>query len=428
MVTEWIMAIGAVLVPVIISGLSGIFLVRAGFVIPHEAWLRSMEAHNRVASVIPGLLGQKKKKTSGPAADWLVIGLSTIPGIFLLIWILPLVPDDPGGGIIMLVIVGLLLSLQIASWLVKQFRPQYAIRYSFNRFTMLSCLLILSLAGYFYGLHHIVTQASLDTGPLNTVNDFFNSELLTLLLFLFGCFVGPITLALSNSYFISRLLSNCNYDRALWYLNLVNGVAPGFSLSMRSRIMTDTGQLDEAKVLISKRLTLLNATESAETYASELSVLGCVRSRQGHYAEAEDIFNTVLEINPDNHTAEVYLAEIYLEQGHGATRALELLNGFITKQNQLLGNPNWWGSVYGNKAWALALLGELVASEAAIDEGFAHVNSKYKPGLASLHWRAGRALLLSGKADRAHAHFRTALLIDPKGVSGRLTAAELNGN
>ncbi len=81
--------------------------------------------------------------------------------------------------------------------------------------------------------------------------------------------------------------------------------------------------------------------------------------------------------------------------------------------------------MYADRAWALALLGRAEDCRAELEKAFRTAGRRFRPGIAAVHYRAGRALRALHQDREAGAQFRRARDLDA-GSSGMQAAQILS--
>ena len=85
------------------------------------------------------------------------------------------------------------------------------------------------------------------------------------------------------------------------------------------------------------------------------------------------------------------------------------------------------GTIWANRAWALAQLGRHSEAGQALDEAFAVASRSFIPEYAGIHYRAGEVELLRRDGTKAAGHWSQAARLDPEGHYGRLAKQALDG-
>jgi tetratricopeptide (TPR) repeat protein len=83
------------------------------------------------------------------------------------------------------------------------------------------------------------------------------------------------------------------------------------------------------------------------------------------------------------------------------------------------------GEMWGNHAWALAMLGRHTQAAESLERAFEETDRKHKPGMAILYYCAGQAMCLRGAQAAAIEYFEQARKVDPQGAAGTLAAHAL---
>jgi tetratricopeptide (TPR) repeat protein len=188
-------------------------------------------------------------------------------------------------------------------------------------------------------------------------------------------------------------------------------------------VMLFSGHYDKAEVLFREQL----AQHRLHYMAHE--DIGYSLLRQGRYDEAVRCFQAVITAAPENAYAYAGLAETYLELGQNPVYALDL-----TVTAARLKDENWlarimarhhWANIYGTQAWAYAQLGERVEAENAIQLGLMKTNRHFKPGVAGLYYRAGRAMQALADIAKAREYWQLGYQLDSMGGYGNLAGEAL---
>lgn len=237
---------------------------------------------------------------------------------------------------------------------------------------------------------------------------------------------------------VNAAVKRGDYDSALRRLRLVEKISPGQDQSLNHvPILMLAGRYAEAETLLRTRLSTTPRQQSdliAETtQKATLASLGRVLMEQGKYEEAMHTFELALERNDAmSNTSELFigpsaykgLAEVYLRQGIRPQRALELLD-----RASIARSDDFMGRLFGNfhvpetltdRAWALALLHRYAEARDTLAQAFQNSPRKHKPGIASLHYRAGHVMWLCGYKTEAIEHWTQARQMDAQGHYGRL--------
>jgi len=142
-----------------------------------------------------------------------------------------------------------------------------------------------------------------------------------------------------------------------------------------------------------------------------LLMLGVLTWRQSAtYANAETLWRTTIERNPDSDLAHNNLGNILFKQGH----VDEAIGHYV---RALAVQPEYPEGHYN--------LGMALLKQGQADEAIPHLEKASQPGLDSRKVRAlagsnlGDLLLQQGRKDEAIAHYRTAIQMDPGLASAR---------
>ena len=178
-----------------------------------------------------------------------------------------------------------------------------------------------------------------------------------------------------------------------------------FEGALRRLRCTSLG-IPNAVTLHKEGLILSLAGRAAEAELCYRKALGLVQGGFQHAIEAGDRTGN----------SEDGLAELRLVRGVEIDQALAFTCQAIEHAKRRA-DGRVPGACYALQAWALALLGR--ADEAR--EALAHALRVPEPNprtSASLHWRAGMALLALRQTEEGRQHFQTAYDLDPRGKYG----------
>lgn len=421
--TDTLYAAVAVLIPVVISLLAGVFVLKSRSSPDKLTLDASVEAYHMAVAVVPGMPAKKKLKAAR-SDDWLLM-IILLPAIVVYsVVVIVLARSVPFGALAMLFIGTSFLTMLLASSLFKALMPGRVFTIEGGTYNVLTGLAWLGLGVYICVLDRLAQQGTC----VHTVSTILNNPITPLLLAVVGSLGVIFTVFFGSTLYALRALERGDYERALRRINLVAGLNRGFTLQMSAIVMNYAGRFDEAERLILEQLHTGNPANSLSLYADSLTVYGIIRLRQGDYAQAEQILQTAMEIYPETLDALVYLAEVYLLQGVQPDLALELTERAYHQKLRKTAHldRHMWGDILGNKAWALAMTGHQQDCDVTLDEAFERTNRKFKPALAGLHWRAGQAMILQGDYQKAAQQFLKAVELDPRGAYGSLSANELS--
>ncbi len=254
--------------------------------------------------------------------------------------------------------------------------------------------------------------------------------ILALVLSTFGVGLLVITALLLPHFWIVRPLHRGDYAGALHRVEWVEKFHPfrGEYLNTHGLILFWAGRYAEAEQLLQESIVQARREVPGSGQAG-LENIGCVRSAQGRYEEAIQAFEGSIRMAPTQAAAFVDLASVYLEQGREPQRVLELTerarqNHQASFEARLL-NTHTPVTIWGNRAWAFALLGRDQDAEEALHRMFAVTPRDFRPALAGAHYRAGRVRMVQGDRARAAEEFIAAQRVDPDGHYGRLSTRAL---
>jgi tetratricopeptide (TPR) repeat protein len=227
-------------------------------------------------------------------------------------------------------------------------------------------------------------------------------------------------------------LSRANYSAALRRVRLLRRFQPRspLFLFLHGTVLLFAGHHAEAEKLLRESLAEgQNNPSLAKAQGNALENLGYALLEQQRYGEAIQAFEGSIEIIPESAGPYSGLAEVYLRQGIKPERALELMEKALehklrsrqTRRTDLYR----LGKMWGNHAWALAMLGQHTKAAESLDHAFSEANQNHKPGLAGLYYRAGQTMRLRGAQATATEYLERAREIDPQGTAGNLAARAL---
>ena len=182
-------------------------------------------------------------------------------------------------------------------------------------------------------------------------------------------------------------------------------------------ILALAGRPAEAEPCFRKALSLVQAG-FAYPRQRLLASQGFALIDLARYDEAEQCFHRAIEAGDETGNSQDGLAELRLVRGVEAEKALDYACQAIEHAKRRA-DGRIPGSYYALQAWALGLLGRGEEAREALRALVPNAHG------ASLHWRAGMALLAMGQADEARAHFQKGHDLDPRGKYGRRCADRL---
>jgi tetratricopeptide (TPR) repeat protein len=214
-----------------------------------------------------------------------------------------------------------------------------------------------------------------------------------------------------------------DYNGALRRLRWASlGIPNAATLHGEGLILTLAGRAAEAEPRFRQALGML---PSDSRYPRERlhSSLGCVLMDLGRHDEAEQCFHNAIELGDVTGISQDGLAELRIARGVEAEQALAYSRQAIEHAER---RPDGCvpGAFYMHRAWALALLGRSEEARQSLAEGL-RLPERTVFASASLHWRAGMALLAMGQTEEARRHFRIGRDADPRGAFGQRCAEQL---
>jgi tetratricopeptide (TPR) repeat protein len=265
---------------------------------------------------------------------------------------------------------------------------------------------------------------------------------------------GTLIFILILLYFVIRLsfgilprrataaLKRGDYAAAMKLLNIlkyfvVNPINAANLTHFEGAIHMAAGRLAEAEPLLleSRDVALLEikgwgkrkkqlAHAQKVTHYAALSNLGSLYMYQERYQEAIWAQDAAIEVQPERSLPYLGLAEVYLEQGGQAERALLLLDKALEKEQA---NPkeSLLPIIHAGRAWALAQMGQHKAADAALAQAWQAGDPAHKPRFAGLHITAGQTRLAQGQREQAIEHFQRAQELDPQSWNSQQAAREL---
>jgi tetratricopeptide (TPR) repeat protein len=193
------------------------------------------------------------------------------------------------------------------------------------------------------------------------------------------------------------------------------GIPNAVVLHKEGLILALAGRPAEAASCYRKALGMVPGGSS---YPRErlLALLGYALIDLARYDEAEQCFQQAIEADDRTGNPQDGLAESRLVRGVEAGQALAFTCQAI-EHAKGRADGRVPGTCYALQAWALALLGRSAEVDAALAQAL-HVPEPNPRVSASLHWRAGMALLALRQTEEARQHFQTAYDLDPRGKYG----------
>ncbi|MGD0773966.1 MAG: tetratricopeptide repeat protein [Candidatus Solibacter sp.] len=207
-----------------------------------------------------------------------------------------------------------------------------------------------------------------------------------------------------------------DYEGALRRLRWASlGIPNSVALHKQGLVLALAGRPAEAELCYRKALGLLH---SASAYPRQrlLAALGYALIDLARYDEAEQCFEEAIDAGDRTGNSQDGLAESRVVRGVEADKALAFTTQAI-EHAKGHADGRIPGSYYALQAWALALLGRTDEAGEALAQA-ERVPEPNPRASASLHWRAGMALLAMRQTEEARRHFRLAYDLDPHGKYG----------
>jgi len=207
-----------------------------------------------------------------------------------------------------------------------------------------------------------------------------------------------------------------NYEDALRRLRWCSlGVPNTAILHKEGLILSLAGRPAEAETTYRKAL---DAIPEGSAYPRERlhAALGLALTDLARYDEAEASFQHAIEEGDLTGNSQDGLAKLRLVRGVEVDAALDFTGQAIEHARGCPGGriP---GTYYALQAWALALLGRAQEARETLAQAERVPEPNPRTG-ASLHWRAGMALLAMQQPEEAREHFQMAYHLDPRGKYG----------
>jgi tetratricopeptide (TPR) repeat protein len=207
-----------------------------------------------------------------------------------------------------------------------------------------------------------------------------------------------------------------DYEGALRRLRWTSlGMPNAVTLHKEGLILSLAGRPAEAELCYRKALGLV---QGGSAYPRErlLASLGFALIDLARYDEAEQCFQRAIEAGDRTGNSEDGLAELRVVRGVEIDQALAFTCQAIEHAKRRA-DGRVPGACYALQAWALALLGRADEAREALAQAL-RVPEPNPRTSASLHWRAGMALLALRQTEEARQHFQTAYDLDPRGKYG----------
>lgn len=214
-----------------------------------------------------------------------------------------------------------------------------------------------------------------------------------------------------------------DYSGALGRLRVISlGIPNAVILHKEGLILTRAGRPAEAELCYRDALVLV---QSGSPYPRERlhASLGYALIDLARYDEAEQCFQQAIQAGDSTGNSQDGLAESRLVRGVEVEQALAF-TGQSVDHAKARAKQRIPGAFYALQAWALALLGR----EEEAREALAQAERLTEPNprtTASLHWRAGMALVAMRQTEEARKHFQMACDLDPRGKYGKLCRQHL---
>lgn len=230
-----------------------------------------------------------------------------------------------------------------------------------------------------------------------------------------------------------KYVSAAQYDQAIGEADRVLRWFPRALVftELRAAALRAAGRLDEAERGEARNLRRVQAIGNRRLQAVALEALGKVYLDQRRFNEAQAVFESAMQLDPNYGSPYCSLAETQLRQGHDPARALELLDKGIPLKEAEMRLPakyrNRFGDAWAVRADALARLGRIGEADSSLAKAAAMADPAMIPDMAGILWRSGEALRHMNRESDAAAQFKRAADIDPNGLYGKRAADSLRG-
>jgi tetratricopeptide (TPR) repeat protein len=207
-----------------------------------------------------------------------------------------------------------------------------------------------------------------------------------------------------------------DYDSALRRLRYLSlGKPNAMILHKKGLILSLAGRPAEAELCYRNALDVV---ESGSHYPRQRlhASLGLALMDLARYGEAEQCLQHAIEAGDRTGNSHDGLAELRLVQGVELEQALAY-TGQAIEHAKGRADGRIPGAYYALQAWALASLGRAGQVGEALDEALCVPEPNPRTS-ASLHWRAGMALVASQQTGEARKHFQKGCDLDPRGKYG----------
>jgi hypothetical protein len=215
-----------------------------------------------------------------------------------------------------------------------------------------------------------------------------------------------------------RVLRRGDYDGALKLVRRFRFYNPegGHALLWRGHVLVLAGRFREAEETLRAAVARLRS-RTAQAHALEF--LGDALMGQGRFDEAQRSYEAALHAVPGFRRPYRGMAEVALQRGGDAARALEYVENILgptgLSWNQWVNARHSKDDYWSLKAWALAELGRGAEAATAAGEAIRRTNPKSRPDLATTCRRLGMAMKALGRQAEAEEYFKRARDADPHG-------------
>jgi len=216
-------------------------------------------------------------------------------------------------------------------------------------------------------------------------------------------------------------LARADYDAALRRVDLLLRLRPQniqFK-SLRGFILLTGARAREAEAVL--RDLLANPQTHFQTLSAAACNTGYALMAQERFDEALPFLEAAIRMQPEYGTLYSAVASYYVRQKLNPERALEFMGRAIelTPRPKGRGLARYtWASLLGSQAVAAAMAGEDRIADESLNMAFADADKRFIPGVASLHYDAGRVAQMRGDLAGARSHFERAVALDPRGHGG----------
>jgi tetratricopeptide (TPR) repeat protein len=214
-----------------------------------------------------------------------------------------------------------------------------------------------------------------------------------------------------------------DYDGAIHRIDRLLRFRPQNILfkSWRGYVLLLAGRYDEAERLW--RDLLLNSQTNGGTLGIAASNLGYALMGQERFDEALPYLEVGVRMTPELGSIYSGVATYYLRQNIEPERSLEFMSHAVAltpRPKKLKGLEAYlWSTLLSSQAVAAVRSGEQSLTDNSLNLAFADSDPRFLPGVAGLHYDAGRVAQARGDTAGAESHFTRAIELDPHGHVGK---------